>query len=76
MEFHFALEHWSAILVALGVVGTPAVATMPADFPRTLNDWWHWFHDYAHQLTNSRNDRLATQPIPQPPNPPAVAPKQ
>lgn len=71
----FVTAHWAGVTLAFGLVASPAVATMPASIPRTRDDWWKWFFDYSHQLSNSRNDRLATQPIPAPPNPEAVSPK-
>jgi hypothetical protein len=70
----YLAAHWAVILVTVGAIVSPAVATMPVKIPASLNDWWTWFYDYAHQFTNSRNTRLATEPIAQPPGP-AGSPK-
>ena len=38
------------------------VRTMPALIPRTAQDWWTWFSDWAHQVCNTKNDRQGQTP--------------
>jgi len=57
----YITTHWTSIVLAAGVVLSPAVMTMPSQLPRTLNEWWFWFHDYCHALTNSRNPDAFTR---------------
>ena len=50
----FLEAHWAQLGVLFGVVGTPFVAHMPSQFPRSVDAWWGWLRDSLQQMVNSR----------------------
>lgn len=71
-------QHWDyfygnrvAIGAALTHVTTAGIKTAPAKWTWNAQDAYFWLYDWAHEVFNITNTRLATTPVPTPP----VSPK-
>lgn len=61
---YFLWENKLVIFTAFMAAATAAVATSP--IPDSV--WALWLYDWAHQLLNIKNTRLAKETIPTPPD--------